>query len=129
LAIKFNDEWIYFEITSKPVQLMSNEMITTVITQVQEQIISQSLLPPTIKNHPIVVDKNKVIAKGWVHNFCEHVKKAFLEENVSNDFDGIRYHVMRRNPDEPQFLFLTPITDTRKRLIKYYQKGSKANSR
>jgi hypothetical protein len=92
-------------------------MITTVLTKVKEQIISQNLLPPTIKIHPIVVDKNKVLAKGWVRNFSEHLKMVSFEENVSNDFDGIRYRVMRRKPDEPPFLFQMPITDTRKRLI------------
>ena len=125
LAVKFDNESIYFEIISEPVRLMPNEMITTVITQVYEQIISQNLLPPTIKIHPIVVDKNKVLAKGWVRNFCEHLKMVSLEENVSNDFDGIHYRVMRRKPDEPPFLFQMPITDTRKRLINTIKREAK----
>jgi hypothetical protein len=48
-----------------------------------------------------------------------------LEENVSNDFDGIHYRVMRRKPDEPPFLFQMPITDTRKRLINTIKREAK----
>ena len=61
-----------------------------------------------------IIDKNKVIDGDWKLNFLEHIRRSAFKINSWKEFDGIKYVIQYRIPDEPILILGIPITDTKK---------------
>jgi hypothetical protein len=126
LAVKWNDKWIYFEVTRKfwgP--MVSDRKITDIATLINEQIKKQDLVLPRTKIEATIIDKSIVFSKHWITRFLEHLGKSSFKLNISKHFDGIQYIVNDRAPDQDVFLFVAPITNAKRSFNITMKKESK----
>lgn len=98
IAVKFNGEWIYFEITQENFHQISDvdEKLSIINGQIQEEISKQNLLPGRTKILASIVDLNTVLSKQWSNKFVEHLKLSSFKIKVSN-FKGVVYRLEYRN--------------------------------
>ena len=56
-----------------------------------------------MKIEPRIIDRNKVIVRNWRHKFLNHLRRSAFKINAWKEFDGIKYVIKYRIPDEPIF--------------------------
>jgi hypothetical protein len=115
LAVKFKNKWIYFEVTqesSHPISVMGIKLGEIAYT-ILEQIKEKRLVPDRMRIDGTIINMNKVLSKNWSSKYLDHLRRISIKLNSSHNFEGINYKILTRLPNEPVFLFGTPITNTK----------------
>jgi hypothetical protein len=120
VRVKFNDEWIYFEIIRETDNYSAPDSykISKIVGYIEEKMIKSDLLPRRTKIEAIIIDKNKVLSKDWGYRLFQHLQLSPLKIKSPKEFDGIRYVLQYRIPREPIFCLLTPVTNLKKNFTK-----------
>jgi hypothetical protein len=105
--------------------MVSDQQITEIATLIDGQIKKQNLISPKMRIDAIITDKRKVFSKRWSKSFLEHLGKSSFKLNIWKHFDGIRYIVKYRTPDQGLFLFRAPITSAKRSLTNTIKEESK----
>jgi len=120
LAVKFSNEWIYFEITQQQLPQIDTRDLQLLDVQgrIEEELKKGKLIPNNKKVIAHIVDSNKVLSKGWSGRFLGLLTSATIETKVPKPFEGIYYRILDSKPDEPIFLLQTPLNVVIKKQFK-----------
>lgn len=117
LKVKFNDEWIYFEITQQelPPSNSYDTRISYVNSRIEKELKKGKLIPNGTKIEAHIANRNRVLSKGWQDRFLDLLQTASLEANVWKYFDGVYYRVLDSKPDELIFGLQSNLTTVTKK--------------
>lgn len=107
---------MYFEITKEGSEPLGNAYLafSDISYYIKEKIEKEDVIPWRMKINARVIDRNKVLSSGWRFRVLEHLRRSSFKVNDWKEFDGIKYRINYREPDEPIFLFEIPITNSKK---------------
>jgi hypothetical protein len=120
LGVNFNGQWIYFEITQENSEAPkdSNLMVADISYFIREEIRKGNIISSKMKIYAMIIDKNRVLSRGWKNRLLNHLKSTSFKLNNWKQFEGILYRVSYRLPDEGVFLMGIPVTSSRKYFVK-----------
>jgi hypothetical protein len=120
LAVKFNDEWIYFEITQQelPTTQISDTQSSRILRMVEEELQKGKIIPHDKKIDALSLDAKRVLSKDWSDRFLHRLRTSRLHFNKWDNFEGIHYIILDRKPDEPAITLLKDTTTVTKRKLR-----------